>query len=195
MPWWGLRSLEWPLLAAAGAALGVAGAAAAVEDLKVEAERRGDGVEVRARAFIAAPPALVWRVLTDYERLPAFVPGIAKSRVRERQGNHLRLEQSGEARFLVFSFPIEVHLAVTESPPDAVVSRAVGGNLKRMHGRYDLLADAARGGVTLLYGGLIEPDFELVPVVGVAALRSMAEDQFRAMVAEIERLAAAGASR
>lgn len=157
----------------------------------MEAERRDDGVEVRARAFIAAPPALVWRVLTDYERLPEFVPGIARSRVRERQGNHLRLEQSGEARFFLFSFPIEVHLQVTESPPDTVVSRSVGGNLRRMHGRYDLHADAARGGVLLLYAGLIEPDFHLVPLVGVAAMRSMAEDQFRAMVSEIERLAGA----
>jgi ribosome-associated toxin RatA of RatAB toxin-antitoxin module len=173
------------LLVAAG------GGAMAAEDLRVEAERRGDGVEVRARAFIAAPPALVWRVLTDYERLPEYVPGIAKSRVRERHGNHLRLEQSGEARFLLFSFPIEVHLQVTEAPPDTIVSRSVGGNLRRMHGRYDLRVDPARRGVTLVYAGLIEPDFDLPPLVGVAALRSMAEDQFRAMVSEIERLAAA----
>lgn len=184
MPSWGFRWAAWALLLAAGGAL-------AAEDLRVEAERRSDGVEVRARAFIAAPPALVWRVLTDYERLPQFVPGMAKSLVRERHGNHLRLEQSGEARFLLFSFPIEVDLQVTESPPDTVVSRAIGGNLRRMHGRYDLRADAARGGVVLLYAGVIEPDFHLLPLIGVAAMRSMAEDQFRAMVSEIERLAAA----
>lgn len=182
------------LLAAVGA-LGAAGGTFAAEGFVVEAERRGEGVEVRARAFVSASPQLVWLVLTDYERLPAFVPGIATSRIRERRGHHLRLEQSGEARFLLFSFPIEVHLQVTEAPPDTVVSRAVGGNLRRMHGRYDLRADAARGGTTVVYAGLIEPDFDLPPLVGVAALRSMAEQQFRAMVVEIERLSAAGASR
>jgi ribosome-associated toxin RatA of RatAB toxin-antitoxin module len=168
-----------------------AGTASAAEDLSVEAERRGEGVEVRARAFIAAPQALVWRAITDYERLPQFVPGIAKSVVRERNGSRVVVEQAGEARFLIFSFPLVVLLEVTESAPDWVASRAVSGNLRRMNGRYDVRTDAARGGVLLLYAGVIEPDFDLPPLVGAAALRGMAEEQFRAMVAEIERLAAA----
>jgi ribosome-associated toxin RatA of RatAB toxin-antitoxin module len=168
-----------------------ANGAFAAEDLSVQAERKDEGVEVRAQAFIAAPAALVWKVVTDYERLPAFVPGILRSQVRERQGNRLRLEQTGEARFLIFSFPIDGQLEVTESPPDSVTSRSLGGNLRRMNGRYDLRPDAARGGVVLAYAGIIEPDFSLPPLVGTAALRHMAEEQFRAMVAEIERLAAA----
>jgi carbon monoxide dehydrogenase subunit G len=162
----------------------------AAEDLAVDAQRLGDGVEVRAKAFIAAPPALVWRVVTDYERMPAFIPGLERSRVRERQGNRLRLEQGGEARFLVFSFPIDVLLEVVEAPPHSVVSRAVGGNLRRMNGRYDFLVDPVRGGVTLSYVVLIEPGFDLPPFVGVTALRQTAEEQFRAMVAEVERRAA-----
>jgi ribosome-associated toxin RatA of RatAB toxin-antitoxin module len=183
VPPWGLPAIACALLVAANGAF-------AAEELSVDAERRGDGVEVRAKAFIAAPQALVWRVLTDYARLPAFVPGIATSVVRERQGNRLRLDQKGEARFLIFSFPIDVQLEVVESPPDSVLSRAVAGNLRRMNGRYELKADPARGGVLLSYAGLIEPDFDLPPLVGTAALRHMAEEQFRAMVAEIERRAA-----
>ncbi len=184
MPPWGLPAIACALLLAANGAL-------AAEELSVEAERRGEGVEVRARAFLAAPQALVWSVLTDYEHLPAFVPGIAKSVVRERQGSRLRLEQTGEARFLIFSFPIDVQLEVTESAPDWVVSRAVAGNLRRMNGRYDLKPEPARGGVLLSYAGVIEPNFDLPPLVGTAALRHMAEEQFRAMVAEIERRALA----
>jgi len=171
--------------------LAAAGVARSADDLTVHAERRDEGVEVSARAFVAAPAAVAWQVLTDYERLPTFVPGIAKSVVRERRGARLRLEQAGEARFFIFSFPIEVQLEVTESRPDWVVSRSVGGNVRRMIGRYELFPDLARGGVLLVYSGLIEPDFDLPPLVGTAALRSMAEEQFRAMVAEIERLGAA----
>lgn len=182
---WGLPAIACALLAAAGAAW-------SAEDLQVQAERRDEGVEVRARAFVSVPAAIAWQVLTDYERLPQFIPGIARSVVRDRRGSRLRLEQAGEARFLIFSFPIEVQLEVTESPPDWVVSRSVGGNVRRMIGRYELLPDAARGGVLLLYSGTIEPDFDLPPLVGTAALRGMAEEQFRAMVAEIERLGAAG---
>jgi ribosome-associated toxin RatA of RatAB toxin-antitoxin module len=181
------------LLAAAYAAPG-----SAADDVSIEARRRDDGIEIHARALIAASPALVWQVLTDYERLPSFIPGIAKSVVRQREGNRLVLEQTGEARFLVFSFPIEVRYEVIESPPDWVSSRAIGGNLRRMNGRYELQPDparkgmeAARGRILLRYEGAIQPDFELPPVVGVVALRSMVERQFTAMVAEIERRAGA----
>ena len=181
------------LLAAAYAAPG-----SAADDVSIEAERRGDSVEVRAHALIAAPVALVWQVLTDYEHLPSFIPGLAKSVVRERQGNQLMIEQTGEARFLVFSFPIEVRYEVIESPPEWISSRAVGGNLRRMNGRYELQPAPARtgrpaSGVILRYQGEIQPNFELPPVIGLVALRSMVEQQFTAMVAEIERRAAPGA--
>ena len=160
----------------------------AAEDLGVEAVRQGEAVQVQAHAVIAAPIAVVWQVLTDYERLPDFIPGIVKSVIRDRKGNRLLLEQSGEARFFIFSFPIEVTLEVTESPPQWIASRAVGGNVRRMTGRYELTEESAQR-VVLRYTGLIEPDFRLPPLVGVAALRSTVAEQFTAMVAEIERRA------
>ena len=172
-----------------------AGPASAARDVEIEAHREGASVEIKAHAELAAPAAVAWQVLTDYERLPAFIPGIAKSVVRERHGAVLVVEQSGAARFLVFSFPIEVRYEVTERPQQSVESRAVGGNLRRMNGRYELEPGVEPLTVRLRYHGLIEPDFHLPPLVGVAALRSMAEEQFAAMVAEIERRAAeAGAA-
>jgi hypothetical protein len=57
-----------------------------------------------------------------------------------------------------------------------------------MTGRYELIDESARR-VLLRYTGLIEPDFPLPPLLGVVALRSTVEEQFTAMVAEIERRA------
>jgi ribosome-associated toxin RatA of RatAB toxin-antitoxin module len=190
-----VRSRALPGLAGAflSVLLGAAGRAHAAEDLLVEAQRQGDSVEVRAQATVAAAPRLVWAVLTDYEALPRFIPGITRSTVREKQGGRVVLEQSGEARFFIFSFPIDVRLEVTESPPDWIASHSIAGNLRRMTGRYDVAADVARGTCTLHYRGLLEPAFALPPIVGVAAMRSLIEEQFTAMVAEIERRAAAGA--
>ncbi len=166
--------------------------AAAAEDLVVEVERQGENsIEVKARATVAAAPALVWQVLTDYDGLARFIPGMGRSSVREKQGNRVIVDQSGEARFLVFAFPIEVRLEVTESPPDWIESHAVSGNLRRMNGRYDVRPELGRGGSSLQYRGALEPDFSLPPIIGVAALRGMIEAQFTAMVAEIERRAAA----
>ena len=95
------------LLAAAllaGCWLPASGAA----QVDVDAARIGDLVEVRALATIDAPLALVWSTLTDYERLPEFIPGLKKSRVIARAGATATIEQSGEARFLFLVVPIEV---------------------------------------------------------------------------------------
>jgi carbon monoxide dehydrogenase subunit G len=175
----------------AAALLGAqAGAASGAEDLAIEVERMGERFAVRARATVAVPAELAWQVLTDYENLPRFIPGLTHSAVQLRGAGRALLEQKGEARFLIFSFPIEVRLEVRESPHTSISSRAVGGNLKRMNGRYDLQPDGA--GVRLRYTGELEPDFELPPLIGPFVLRTMVEEQFTAMVAEIERRGALG---
>ena len=164
--------------------------AGAADDLSVDVQRNGAGFAIRAAATVAAPVATVWEVLTDYDHLAGFIPGLSSSSVQLRAANRVLVEQKGEARFLIFSFPMEVRLEVLESPSDSIVSRGVGGNLKRMTGRYDL--NSARGGILLRYSGELEPDFELPPIIGTLAVRSMAEQQFAALVAEIERRAASG---
>lgn len=172
--------------------LALAAQAQTAPDFMVEASVEGGRVEVRARAALAAPVELVWQVISDYERLPQFVPGIARSVVLARSGDRVLVEQSGEARFLVFSVPIEVRLEVLEWPPEWIASRAVAGNLKSMSGRYEIHPDPG-GGVLLRYFGVMEPEFDLPPLVGAAILRAMAEEQFAAMVREIRRRAAGGA--
>jgi hypothetical protein len=174
---------------AAGALLAaLAGAALGAEDLAIEVERIGAVFSVQARATLAAPAALAWRVLTDYDNLASFVPGLTASTAVLREANRALLEQKGEARFLIFAFPIELRMEVLESPHAWITARAVGGNLRRMNGRYDLQPRGS--GVLLRYTGELEPAFELPPLVGTLALRGMVEAQFAAMVAEIERQAA-----
>lgn len=50
-------------------------------DMEVVASRNGELIEVRARATVNAPLAVVWGTLTDYERLPEFIPGLKKVRL------------------------------------------------------------------------------------------------------------------
>jgi ribosome-associated toxin RatA of RatAB toxin-antitoxin module len=164
----------------------------AAEELVVKTSRHGERFDVQARAVVAAPAALVWEVLTDYERLPQFIPGISRSVVSLRQRNRLLVDQGGEARFFIFSYAIRVRLEVLEQPPTRISSRAVGGNVRLMNGRYELHPGAAPGTVLLRYYGEIEPDFELPPLIGATALRRTVERQFGAMVAEIERRAGSG---
>jgi ribosome-associated toxin RatA of RatAB toxin-antitoxin module len=165
--------------------LACAGAARAADDVSVEATRRDEALEVVCRAMLDAPLELVWQTLTDYGRLAEFIPGMRRSRVVERRGAAAVVEQSGEARFLFMTFPIEVTLVSTERPPYAIEVSVLKGNLKRLDGTYRIEPQGG-GRMLLTWTGIVEA-LSMPPLLGEMVMRSNIEDQFRGMVREIER--------
>lgn len=159
-------------------------AAAGVEDFSVETARRGGAVEVRAYAVVEAARDTVWSTLIDYDALASFVPGMRSSRVLEQRGASWIVEQKGETRFLVFTFPIEVTLLATARPPDALDVRLLKGNLRRLDGGYRL-EGIGEGRTALRWTGLVEPE-ALPPLLGELVMRATIEAQFAGMVREIE---------
>jgi ribosome-associated toxin RatA of RatAB toxin-antitoxin module len=172
--------------ALACAALIASCAAGAAEDMSVETSRRGPAVAVAARAIVRAPHELVWKTLTDYNRFHEFIPGMRRSKLLEYRGSTAIVEQSGEARILIFSFPIDVTVASTERPPNAIDVRVLKGNLKRLDGGYRIEA-VGDGQLLLRWDGLLEPEDPLPPLIGEVLVRLQIEDQFFGMVREIER--------
>lgn len=175
-----VRLACWFLIFASGPAL-------AAEDLNVEALRRDAYIEVRARATLEASLSVIWTTLTDYERLPEFIPGLKKSRVISRDGSTAIIEQSGEARFLIFSFPIDVTLESRERPPSSLRVRALSGTLRHLDGGYEVTPDPSSSKVLLRWTGTIAPDLSLPPLIGEVVIRMSIEEQFTGMVREIER--------
>lgn len=171
------------------AALWLAGAASATTPavLEVSARRVGDLFEVQARATLQAPLPVVWGTLTDYERLPEFVPGLRRSRILSRDGATTTVEQSGEARFLMLTVPIEVVTESTERP-NRIEVRRIGGTLRHLQGRYDTEVLATQPPQVLLrWTGSIGLDLELPPLIGETLVRLQLQEQFEGMVREIER--------
>ena len=158
----------------------------AATDFEVAATRNGELIEVRARATINAPLAVVWSTLIDYERLPDFIPGLKKSRVIARAGATSTIEQSGEARFLFLSVPIEITVESTERPPNIEVRR-IAGSVRYLHGRYETEVSGDPAQVRLRWIGAIAPESDLPPLIGEALMRLSIQEQFAGMVREIER--------
>jgi len=154
-------------------------------EVVVHASRQGGVLLVEASAEIEADLLQTWGVLTDYDHLSGFIPGMYVSRVLARDGNRLLLEQKGEARLLFLTYPIEVRLAVAEFPHERIVARAVAGNFREMVGTYSLGARDNR--VALRYEGRLVPDFFVPPLIGTLVLRRNVERQFSALVDEIAR--------
>lgn len=174
----------WLLCLAAMAPPGLA-SGTEVTDFEVKAVRNGEGFDVEASAEFDAGVELAWAVLTDYDRLAEFIPGMQQSRVVSREGHEVVVDQSGEASLLFFTFPIQVRLAIEEQQFDRIESRAISGNFRELSGNYRLEVRGTR--LLLRYSGRMTPDFAVPPLIGTLLVRNTVAKRFRAMVDEILR--------
>lgn len=160
--------------------------AATAQQISVETSGHGDFITVTAFADMRVDPHTVWNVISDYDHLAEFIPDMRTSRVIQRDGDKLVVEQTGRFAFLFFHQQIEVKLSVVESPQRRIAARAVGGNLREMEGLY-ALETLPTGEVRLSYSGRLIPEFPMPPIVGKMVVRSVMARQFTAMVKEILR--------
>jgi carbon monoxide dehydrogenase subunit G len=151
------RILSTVLLVALAAGPALAAGAAGAPDVAVQ-EQEGIYV-VTARFDVPQTPAIVRAVLTDYERIPRFMPGVRKSVVRERAGARVVVEQEAVSRFLLFSRTVYLLLDVTE---DATVLRFIDTS-RRSFSSYQgawTLTEAS-GGTVVDYELSARPGFDV----------------------------------
>jgi ribosome-associated toxin RatA of RatAB toxin-antitoxin module len=154
-------------------------------EISVQTTRRGDSFEIEATAEIEADVVDAWKVLTDYDKLADFIPGMQQSYVVSRNGSSVVVDQRGEAGVLFLTFPMRVRLAIEERPYDRIVSTAIAGDFKELHGVYKLQPRGNK--LQLRYEGKFTPNFGFPPLLGTLIVRTSAERRFSAMVHEIEK--------
>lgn len=147
-------------------------------------------VEFATEALLPVAPRLVWEVLTDYDRIASFVPGLAASRLLSGPGEPLLLEQRLEVAASGFRFGAVVLLRVEELLLQQIRFEAVGGNLREMRGEWSI--GDLREGTRLAYRLRLVPGFWLPPVLGPKLIRDGFRAQFDALTGEMMRRADAG---
>ena len=136
----------------------------------------GAGYVVSAQFSVAESPAIVRAVLTDYEGISRFMPGVRTSRVLERTGDSARLEQEAVSRFMMFSKRVHLVLDVTEGD-DAIRFRDLCG---KSFIRYEGIWLIARRGdsTKIQYELTAEPAFDVPGFV----LRKLFDRDARTMI-------------
>lgn len=177
--------------AAAAVALALGAVSAAAAEVSVAVQRRGDGLAIEARATLDADAATAWRVLTDYDRYPEFVPDLAASRVVAREGPKVTVEQSGEARIWMLRVPLAVTYEITEFAPYRLRSRAVAGTMRLLDSEYRLTT--VPSGARLDYSGFAATRAGLFGPLERWVIEDNAGRQLRALAEAIERRARDGA--
>lgn len=185
-----MRRLLAPMLAVAVTGLAGLGPAVVLA-AEVSVDRQGNLLHVVASVEApAAPAADCYAVLTDFEHLPEFVPGMRSSRVVSQPGEMLRVEQVGITGPALFGMTVRTTLGLTLTPTQPGTEAridfgAYGGNLRQMYGVWRVRDD--RNGCRIDYRATIEPDFPVPPLIGPLMLRRQVEDQLDAVAREIGR--------
>jgi hypothetical protein len=165
-------------------ALSCSGFAAAAEP-GIRIDRNNAAFRIDASLVVEAHHHIAWQVLTDYDNLAAFVPGLRTSRIVSAPGEPLLLKQTGQSGFLGFTFPVEFVARLEETPLEAIRFYAVSGNLERNSGawRIERLDDMTR----VNYRAEIVPGFWVPGVIGAAVIGQDVRNKLVAIDAEMRR--------
>jgi hypothetical protein len=174
-----------------------------MSELKLDVQRSGRRFEAEAVLELAADVRTVWDTITDYDALPAFMPGIRACRVLERRATtkateQLRVEQQGEFRFLLFSQAMTVTLDIEHHRHRRASAKALSvdlGIFRRraidlFEGCYELTERGTQQGVPqtrLRYTALIGLRVPPPPAVGSLAVRQNLAVQLQAVGLEVAR--------
>jgi ribosome-associated toxin RatA of RatAB toxin-antitoxin module len=143
--------------------------------------------EVKSSGTVAAAPETVWRILTDYERMPEFVPDMDSSRVISRLGNRAVVEQFGTARFLFIHRNIHLVVLAQEQPSSAIDISLISGDMRIYNCRWELQPIPETGGTRLLYTGRMMPKFYVPSMLGSNIIRGDIERMMVAVLARLDR--------
>jgi ribosome-associated toxin RatA of RatAB toxin-antitoxin module len=126
-------------------------------DVTVREER---GVySVIARFDIPHPPSVAFAVLTDYERIPRFMPGVVSSSVWERSPGRVLVEQEAVSQMLMFSKRVHLLLEVHEAPEHIRFRDVAGRSFSSYEGAWRLTQEDGRTVVS--YELRADPSFEV----------------------------------
>lgn len=143
---------------------------------------------VAAEFTVPAPPRTVVSVLTDYERIPEFMPDVKSSQVVERTESGLVVEQEAAATFMMFRKRIHLVLDVSEDRGTIRFRDRCGSSFTQYEGTWRL---RERGETTTVtYELTAQPSFEVPAFVLKRLLKRDAAAMIGRLQAEIVSRAA-----
>ena len=133
--------------------------ASATEAPRIDVVETAGRYRVTASFIVAAPQAAVAAVLTDYERIPEFMPDVKSSQVLSRSGDGLVVEQEATARFMMFTKKVHLLLEVSEDGGSIRFRDRCGKSFTTYEGAWHL--NSTGGHTTVVYELTAQPTFDV----------------------------------
>jgi hypothetical protein len=162
---------------------GSAAGAAAQDAARVDVREEKGTYHVTATFVVGEAPAAALAVLTDYERIPAYMPDVKRSVVRERVVGRALIEQEAEPRLMMFAKRVHLLLDVTEAAEELQFVDRSGRSFSSYSGLWRLAGEGT--GTRITYQLLAQPSFSVPSFVLTRLLRKDAARMIEGLRAEI----------
>jgi carbon monoxide dehydrogenase subunit G len=150
---------------------------------RLDVTEAGGVYTVSASFAVSEPPATVMAVLTDYARIPKFMPDVQVSKVLERTATGAIVEQEAVSKFMLFSKRIHLVLDVEEGASLLRFRDRCGRSFASYEGSWTL---SAHDSLTVVdYRLAARPSFEVPGFVLKRLLKRDAADLIDRITAEI----------
>ena len=108
---------------------------------------------------VAASPERVWRVLTDYDHMQEFIPGMDRCHmVKDSMGTRI-VEQSGSSGWFLFKVRERALLRIREHECTRIDFNAIAGDFDVLEGWWSLHPEDGGDATTLKYSVDVQPSF------------------------------------
>jgi carbon monoxide dehydrogenase subunit G len=158
-------------------------------EILIQTEKIGPLNVIDVSVSVPATPEQAWAVLTDWDNLASFMTNIKASRIIARSGNTVRVKQTVRAKVWPFSFDIELDREIELLPYERMQFRLLGGDFDKMEGTVRLAEDPT--GTRIVSHVESIPRFWIPPLIGPLLIEQETREQFRQIIDEIARRAAA----
>ena len=145
----------------------------------------------RVRNFDSALPIRssiesIWEVLTDYENIEKFQPGIVASGLLESLPNgDKQLEQTMVQRFLIFKKRLHLVVRIVEKPPHRIQFSILRGDFNSYDGAWQIDTTTTEPELRLVIA--VEPNISAPGSVLDHIVRSSSEKSLLSVIEEAER--------
>jgi carbon monoxide dehydrogenase subunit G len=148
---------------------------------------RNDGEEITVEATFIVPvlPQQAWAVLTDFDNIPNFNPGVVSSKVTGRTGNRVWVSQKAATKYGFLTFSYDSKREIDLFPYSKIQERMTSGSMRKMEETTELVPEGDRTRIT--YHAVFIPGSWIPPMVGNAFIKHEAREQFTELVNEIIR--------
>lgn len=117
--------------------------AAGLREPEVTLHPDEDSLSVHDTVLLPLPPCRAYAMLTDYEHLPDFIPGLLESHAKRLSAHLVRVRQVGKVMVFIFPMRIESLLDMEETPDRRITFQQVSGDMKFYRGEWRFTGEGA----------------------------------------------------